>query len=250
MSNQQYTATGYPAPSAASHAAGGYPYAAPPPHPTHYANNANPNPNPNAFYYSAPYGTAQRATYYRRFMVAVVSILIIFATVLFIIWLVLRPRVPQFRMDSLSLSQFNVSSSSSVSGNWTASFTVYNPNSKMHVYYDDLDGGVYYRSELLATNRLPPFDQATKSSRNMSATFVATTAYVDGWVASGINGDRGHGSVKFNLKIVATVHFKAGGWWTRRRFLRVFCDDLPVGISSNSAIGSLTGGPQNCAVGV
>jgi hypothetical protein len=63
-----------------------------------------------------------------------------------------------------------------------------------------------------------------------------------------INGDKGRGSVSFNLKIVADAVYRVGGFRARRRLLRVFCDDLAVGISGNGGSGNLTGGARRCKV--
>jgi hypothetical protein len=54
--------------------------------------------------------------------------------------------------------------------------------------------------------------------------------------------------VSFNLKIVADAVYRVGGFRARRRLLRVFCDDLAVGISGNGGSGNLTGGARRCKV--
>ncbi|GMG98416.1 hypothetical protein Nepgr_000256 [Nepenthes gracilis] len=249
MNGSSRPATGYPVlqnsannpPIGAQSGTTAYPYVAPPPQSNFY-NNINPNP-----YYDPAYAT-RRAAFYRRFIAGMISVFVIFGVVLFIMWLVLRPRVPRFSVISLSVSQFNVSSSSQISGNWNVLFTVSNPNDKLHAYYDTIETYVFYQSQLLAQNELAPFDQGTKSQTNLTAKLVAASAYVDGKALSGINEDRSHGSVTFNLRILALVRFKAGSWRARRRLLRVSCVNLSVGVSSNSSNGTLTGGPRKCDV--
>ncbi|GAB4859832.1 hypothetical protein Ancab_011312 [Ancistrocladus abbreviatus] len=251
MADASRPATGYPAPQNGYPPPGtntAYPYAQqPPPQSNYYYQNNNPNP----YYYNTAYAT-QRATFFRRFVSAFLALLIIVGVILFIIWLVLRPRLPHFQVDSLSLSQLNLSSSA-ISANWDVRFTVSNPNTKMHVYYDSVEADIYYKAEHLAQNQLPPFDQGTKTTTNLTAKLVASSAFVDRWVVSGISGDKKSGSVSFNVRVLGLVRFKAGGWRVRTRWLRVFCGNLPVGFSSSSSIGAngtLTGGPSRCAVGL
>ncbi|WMV36947.1 hypothetical protein MTR67_030332 [Solanum verrucosum] len=38
------------------------------------------------------------------------------------------------------------------------------------------------------------------------------------------------GAIGFNVRMVARVKFKAGAWRARRRFVRVYCKDLSVGL--------------------
>lgn len=84
----------------------------------------------------------------------------------------------------------------------------------------------------------------------MNATLSAANSFVDDRVASGINADRAaRGTVSFNLKLLARVQFRKGGWRLRRRLLRVLCRDVPVTISNNGS-GKMTGGGRDCSVAV
>ncbi|KAA8544330.1 hypothetical protein F0562_022341 [Nyssa sinensis] len=252
-----YPATGYPQPQSNTNpncypsahptystttttAGTAYPYAAPPPQTTYY------NPNP---YYGQNY-TNPRATFLRRLFAILIASFIITGTVVFIIWLVLRPRLPEFRVDSVSLSNFNVSPSSQITGNWDVRFTVRNPNHKITLYYDRIEASVYYKSQPLSDTTMPPFVQDTKNETAVRATFAASSTYVDGWVVNAINQDRTRGRVGFNVRLFSRVRFKAGAWRARRRFLRVYCPDLNVGITSNNAGGTLVSGSRQCRVGI
>ncbi|KAF8009497.1 hypothetical protein BT93_J0484 [Corymbia citriodora subsp. variegata] len=179
---------GYP-PGAHSDAAA-YHYAAPPPQ---YAN----------YQYYAP---DRRTKFLRYFLVAMIAFFVVVGTILFIVWIILRPHYPVFRVESMTLTNFSVSSSSPrVSGDW---LTV------------------------------------------VQASFAAADSYVDNWVVSGINAERPKGAVSFQVRLIALARFKAGWWRARRRVIRVFCGDLPVGLSSNNGTGKLTGGVRDCRVGL
>ncbi|CAH2049773.1 unnamed protein product [Thlaspi arvense] len=231
-----YPATGYPRPPPYSHssAAGtAYPYGAPP---------------PRTAYYQQPY-PSPRATFLRRLFAILVATLIIAGTIVFIIWIVLRPRLPHFQVDSVTLSNFNLSSSSLITGNWDVRFTVRNPNHKLSLYYDNIDAFIYYKGESLAETTLPPFVQGKKNQTAMRATFAASSAYVDKWVVDDINGDKAKGaSVSFNARMLARIRYKSG-LWARRRFWRIYCGELPVSLSANGTGGTLVGGTKECRVG-
>ncbi|PRQ32547.1 hypothetical protein RchiOBHm_Chr5g0047591 [Rosa chinensis] len=84
----------------------------------------------------------------------------------------------------------------------------------------------------------------------VNATFSAANSFVGDRVASGIDADRAaRGAVSFNIKLLARVQFRKGGWRLRRRLLRVLCRDVPVTISNNGT-GMMTGGGRECGVAV
>ncbi|KAL3610948.1 hypothetical protein D5086_001968 [Populus alba] len=237
-------ATGYPvvpngtyqAPPPAGSA---YPYQAPPPHQPTYPYTYNTNQTyPN-----------QRAIFLRRLIIALIIFTGILFTILFICWLVIRPHFPEFRVTSLSISNFNVSSSSStVTGTWNARYQVSNPNKKMKISYNEIQTSIFYKSEVLSRTRIPPFRQGKRNVTDIDVEYGATSSYIGQRTVSQINSDEGRGLVSFNLRIVADAGFKAEGFWTRRRLLRVYCNDVAVGISRNGRSGNLTGGAMRCSV--
>ncbi|GAB4824627.1 hypothetical protein Ancab_007499 [Ancistrocladus abbreviatus] len=259
MTDTSKPAAGYPPPETTSshHPPEGYPppgphsYAAPPPPQSncYYQNN-----QPNPYYYNGAYATAS-PSFFGRFLTALFVVLVTFCMISLIMWLIFRPDLPHFQVDSLIVSQLNFSSSpfSVISANWDVRVTVFNANTEMHAYYDGIEATLYYKSYFLARNQLPPFDQGTKSSTTLTTQLVAMSANVDRLVVSGISSDRESGTVNFNANFLAVVRFKAGFWssWKERwRLLRVYCANLPVGISSNGSNGTMNGGPRKCAVGL
>ncbi|KAK9727058.1 hypothetical protein RND81_05G255200 [Saponaria officinalis] len=242
MTDPTRPATGYPAPPTNGYPQPPHQQQQPPPSSYYY-----PNYNQQQYYLEPP---PPRAVFFRRFMSALVATFIIIGVILFIIWLILRPRVPIFTVDSISLSSLNLSSTappSEISATWTVHFTVSNPNSKLHVYYDQIIARIYYKSSFITQNQLPPFDQPTKNQTAVTAILVASSAYIPPDIVKDFNGDRSKGSVKFDVQMIALVRFKSGGWRARTRYLRVLCDDLPLSVTSNASNGTLSGGSRRCA---
>ncbi|KAJ3703611.1 hypothetical protein LUZ61_007316 [Rhynchospora tenuis] len=259
---------GYPAPPAAAAAppppATAYPYPAPPPHavPYYYANpnqhypaypNPNPNPNPMSGSYAYP---SRNAMFLRRLVMISIAFLLAMGAVTFIIWLVLRPRLPVFSVSSASVSSFNIPTNTSVSLDLSLTFTVQNPNHKLGVQYSDVSTDISYRGELLADSNLSPFYQTKENSTQISAHLVVVGQYVSDDVTKGIQSERGkdNGGVHFQVRFFSWVVFNSGAWRTRRHVLRVYCDDVVVGISSSNSTsgnsGKLLGSPKQCSVSV
>ena len=231
-------ANGYPPPQPGA----AYPYNAP-----YYPNQPYAPP-----YNNQPYRASSSRAFVRTFLIAMIVVFISMGVIIFILWLVLRPRLPEFRVDSLSLTNFS-SSDTSVSGNWDVRFSAYNPNKKLSIYYDTVDSSVFYRTEFIADTRIPPFKQSKRNQTFVDASFAARDAYVDRRALGDINADRTRGTLSFNVKLLARAEFKTGGWRARNKIVRVWCQSLVVSISSSntSASGSgKLGAPKDCQVGL
>lgn len=224
MENSNRPVTGYPAQNSNGYSA----------HPAYY------QPDPTA---------VRRATLLRRVLALVIGLVVIFAAVTFIVWLVLRPQLPQFRVDSLTLSNLTLNNNSLLSVSAAVRLTARNPNHKMELSYDHVLAELYYRSWPLSDTMIPPFSQETKNVTSLTASFAATGHFVDTAAADGLSGERSNGKVGFNLRLLSRVGFKAKAWRTRKRFLKVFCGDLIVGIPANGRPGTFSGGPRQCRVG-
>lgn len=248
---------GYPASGTANPPPSGTGY--PPPSGTAYPYAAAAAPPPNAYYYNNPYqnqnynyeaDSVRRATCLRRIFAFMIGLVVIFGTITFIVWLVLRPQLPEFRVDSFSMNNFTLGNDSLISFTSEIKLTARNPNKKMKLAYDHIETAIYYKSFSLSDTTVAPFYQDTKNETSLTAKFAAAGSFMDKTVVDGINYERGKNGVNFNLRMVSRVRFEAKAWRTRRRFLKVFCGDLIVGLPSNGKSGALTGGPKQCRVGI
>ncbi|XP_051113646.1 NDR1/HIN1-like protein 10 [Andrographis paniculata] len=240
--------TGYPAPNPNGYAANppppppgtAYPYVAQP----YYGNQSNPyyQPDPNA---------VRRATWLRRVLAVAIGLVVVFGTVVFIMWLILRPQLPDFRVDSFSLANFTLDNSSVVSFAAEVRLTARNPNRKLSLSYDQIEALIYYNSWSISDTALPPFSQGTKNDTSLTANFAAVGRFIDDSAVAGVNAERrNNGNVGFNLRMRSRVRFKAKAWRARRRYLGVFCADLIVGFPSNGRPGRMISGPRQCREGI
>ncbi|KAF3953972.1 hypothetical protein CMV_020626 [Castanea mollissima] len=230
-------ANGYPPPQPGA----AYPYNAP-----YYPNQPYPPP-----YNNQPYRASTSRTFVRTFLIAMIVVFITMGVIIFILWLVLRPRLPEFRVDSLSITNFSTSDTS-VSGNWNARLSVYNPNKKLSIYYDAVDSAVSYRTEIVAETRIPPFKQSKRNQTFVDASFAAKDAYVDRRALGDINADRTRGTLYFSVRLLARAEFKTGGWRARNKIVKVLCQSLLVSISPSNSSASGSGkleAPKDCQVG-
>lgn len=251
-------AMGYPPPMGYQHGQPGYP----PPYPGGYPNPNGYNqypytqPPPAAYYNSQAYqGQPQyKSSGFARGMIAALIFIVVFTCMTsIIVWLVLRPEIPGFHVDTFSVSNFNVSSPRFMA-NWEASLTVVNPNTKLKVYVERIQSFIYYQDDdFLASSYVDPLILETKGKAMIRAgltTNSSDTPMVPLWVVEDLRKDRGKGMVTFNLRMAVWSTFKSGSWWTRHVGMRVFCEDLQVsfvGDTGNAALAPATKG-KDCIV--
>lgn len=239
MQDPSRPATGYP-----------YPYPYPnPQQPPAASTNGYPNPgtaypyqNHNPHYAPQP---NPRAVLIRRLFIVFMSFLLILGLILFIFFLVVRPQLPDVYLNSLSVSNFNVSNNQ-VSGKWDLQVQIRNPNSKMSLHYDTFLCALYYHRASLSETRLQPFDQGKKDETVVNATLSVSGTYVEGRLADSIGKERGaKGSVEFDLRMVSYATFRYGAF-RRRRYVTVYCDDVAVGVPVSSGSGKMVGPAKRC----
>lgn len=237
------TVIGYPAQT--SQVAAGYPAA-----PTAYPYAVQP-PSYTRFYQRpvGPTGSRSGSSFLCRLIMAAAALFAIIGVVFFITWLVLKPRLPEFQVDSASVSPLNLTGSE-LTATWNLTLLVRNPNTKLRIYYDSVKASlVYGNGQVLGTTPLAPFFQGKKNETRIRVELSAVDEYVSEDVVTKISGERARGSVGFEVSVFASVMFRTGSWWRSRQcLLRVYCDQVQIGFGTNNGSGSLTGQPGTCEV--
>lgn len=259
-------ATGYPPamgyPSAMGYPPGHHQPGYPPPNYHGYANVHQ--------YNNYPYAQAPPATYYnhqshhhqeayqprgfaRGMFIGLILLLIFMCIGSVIMWIVIRPEIPSFQVDNFSVSNFNALPPNIFTANWDANVTVRNSNTKLKVFFYQIQSFVYYEDdELLASSFLQPFSMDIKTTEAMKAKFWANSTdqiIVETDVVDKLAKDRTTGTVRFSLRMVLWTTLKSGSWWTRHTTMRVYCEDLQVGFVGATGNGNLANGQvMDCTV--
>ncbi|XP_062198084.1 uncharacterized protein At1g08160-like [Phragmites australis] len=207
-----------------------YPYPAPPHHP--------PPPHHHHYPYPPP------PTCLRRLLALVVGAFLLLGAATFIVWLLLRPRTPAFSLTSLTLSRVAYSpANSTFSASFDAALLAANPNSKLSVtYFTPLASASLAPSSPIAVATLPPFSQGPRNTTTLAFRLVADDAYVGPDDAAALKSGGG-GTVEVEVRLMAVAVFDRGGWRTRRRVMRVFCDGVPVVFRGENATEAAFNGP-------
>jgi hypothetical protein len=114
---------------------------------------------------------------------------VVIGLVALVLHLVFHPHPSEFRVESLTLSNFSLASTSSLTGNCDVRFAVPNPSIKMSISYYSIEPTLFYKSVNIqhTTSVVPAVDVELNGSR--SVVLGGRYLYVYRWVVDAINGD-------------------------------------------------------------
>ncbi|PON43336.1 hydroxyproline-rich glycoprotein family protein [Parasponia andersonii] len=209
------------------------PYTNNPPNGQPHPYNPYTQPLPAHYYPNHPYtpaGASGGSAFVRGFLATLIILIIFICLSSIITWLILRPQIPVFHVDSFVVSNLNLSKAD-FAATWEANVTAQNPNHKLKIYFDQIQSFVYYKENFLSSSAVDPLLLETET-RDVMRVRLATNNTVDhlvgNWVVDEIARERNAGVLSFNLRMVVFATFKSGAWWTRHASMKVFCENLKV----------------------
>ncbi|KAL5856480.1 hypothetical protein ACOSQ3_003938 [Xanthoceras sorbifolium] len=132
---------------------------------------------------------------------------------------------PEFEIHSFSVRPINISSSH-ITGEWSIRVSVINPNSNKNyylVYFQEIEAGVFYKECLVN------FDASSEFS-----TLCADSIETD-WSKEG--------KTKFTLVVRSVAKVDPS---QPLQTITATCNEIEVGFSSNSTMGSMVGNVRDC----
>lgn len=188
----------------------------------------------------------------RGLITSLILLFVLVSAACFIAWLALHPRAPVFRVDSLTVSGFNISSPQ-FAPRFNLELVISNPNRKIFFFIDHFGLLVSYRG-------IPLLKSAVDSSTSIKILGKRTSEVEfeldmkklsdkkKRKVLRDIKGDWSRGVVSFQVKVNVRVKFRAGRWLSRQRFVDAFCKDLSVEFLPAKETGKLHDGGRICSV--
>ncbi|KAH0451496.1 hypothetical protein IEQ34_018795 [Dendrobium chrysotoxum] len=145
------------------------------------------------------------------------TLLLITAVIIFVLWLSFRPHRPRFHISSFSAPGLSSGVLRSISFNVSSR----NPNREIGIYYDAISASVFYNNDVLGSSPvLFPFYQPPKNT-------TAVNGEIDQeeltQAAGKIAVDAAGGRVGFRLELSSTIRFKVSTWDSHHHGMHVTC---------------------------
>ncbi|KAG6522900.1 NDR1/HIN1-like protein 3 [Zingiber officinale] len=158
------------------------------------------------------------------------SLVIALGVVILVLWLVFRPNQPKARVETASLTQFDLANSTTLSYNLSFDLTVRNPNRRMSFYYDRLEARAEYDGDRFGFTNLPTFYQGHKNTTVIRTIhFGGTQPMFGDSVDETYRRERSEGFYYIDVKVRAKMRVKV--WIFKLRYNRPHIDctlKLPV----------------------
>ncbi|XP_059623308.1 NDR1/HIN1-like protein 6 [Cornus florida] len=136
--------------------------------------------------------------------------IIIIALLAGIIFLIFRPKLPKYSIDSLRITQFTLNTDNSLYATFNVNITARNPNKKIGIYYEGGSNiGVWYTGTKLCEGSLPKFYQGHRNTTVLDVALTGQTQNANNLLSS-LQAQQQTGSIPLNLRVKVPVRIKLG----------------------------------------
>ncbi|KAK9093740.1 hypothetical protein Scep_025209 [Stephania cephalantha] len=179
------------------------------------------------------HGGFKLSKFYKRLFYGLSTICISVLTLVFLIWLILRPSKPHFYLKQADLYQLNVTTPHLLNSSMQITLVSKNPNERVGVYYDEL--GVYasYKGQQITVGTfIPPFYQGHKDTNLLTASLIGSGLPVAPSLGYDVSRDQTAGRLELSLRVDGRLRWKVGTWVSSRYRFTVECITI-MGFSQN-----------------
>ncbi|PPS01537.1 hypothetical protein GOBAR_AA19137 [Gossypium barbadense] len=171
-----------------------------------------------------------------RIISLIVVLLIILGATIGILYLVFRPQLPKYSIDSLRISDLRLNFDMTLYAKFDVKITANNPNKKIGIYYEK--GGrlsVWYTNSKLCEGSLPKFYQGHQNITKLEVVLTGQTQS-GSTLMSALQEQQQTGQIPLDLKVHAPVAVKLGKLKMRKVKILGECKLVVDSLSANNII--------------
>lgn len=165
-----------------------------------------------------------------------VLILILLGTIGGILYLVFRPKLPNYSVDSLRISELRLNLDMSLYAKFNVRITATNPNKKIGIYYQKGSSlGVWYSETELCRGSLPRFYQGHRNTTVLNVALTGQNQYGRTLMAA-LQEQQQTGRIPLDLKVDVPVRVELGKMKLRKVRIIGGCLLMVDSLSANNLI--------------
>ncbi|XP_004234340.1 NDR1/HIN1-like protein 6 [Solanum lycopersicum] len=166
----------------------------------------------------------------------IILLLIIIAAIAGILYLVFKPKIPQYSVDNLRISDLRLNFDMSLYARFNVRITAVNPNKKIGIYYEKGSHlSVWYKNTQLCKGSLPKFYQGHQNRTVLDVALTGQSEYGN-TLMSAIQEAAQTGRIPLDLKIQVPVSVKLGRLKLRKVKILGDCLLIVDSLSANSLV--------------
>ncbi|XP_047170012.1 uncharacterized protein LOC124838457 [Vigna umbellata] len=218
-----------------------------------YPNDCHPQPQvyhyPAGPYFSDPpthHDTGKNKAFVRGFLIFCCVILTGLFVATLVMALMMHPKLPAYTVNSLSVSNFNASTT--LTADWNTTFSIQNVNDKLNGFLSGFKVDLLHKNDVLAMSYVPDFELDKKEVKRINAKMSSIGFSFLTPDMHEMAKEQASGSVSLILRIASMVEFKSSTFNTRMSLVLAICDGLKVVFQNNTGNGALDNGgkPISC----
>ncbi|XP_047312273.1 NDR1/HIN1-like protein 6 [Impatiens glandulifera] len=137
-------------------------------------------------------------------------ILIILGILTAVFFLVFQPKIPNYSVDRMRITQFNLTNDMNLDASFNVNITAHNPNKKIGIYYENGSHiSVWYIGTQLCNGSLPKFYQGHRNTTVLNLILTGQTQNATDLLQS-LQTQQQTGSIPLNLIADVPVRLKVG----------------------------------------
>eukprot|EP01018_Ginkgo_biloba_P038274 Gb_01970 [translate_table: standard] len=162
-----------------------------------------------------------------------IVVLVIAAVVLYIVF---RPRIPKYSVESIDIKRFNFSKDLSLNSELDLTIRARNPNKKIGIYYGENSRlEVFYSGIKLSSGKIPAFYQGHRNTTVLKAKLQGSNVRFPRETHSSLKTQQTQGSIPLRIKINVPVKIKVGSLKTPKITVRIRCNLAVNKLSANES---------------
>lgn len=154
----------------------------------------------------------------KTLLILFVTVVVLVGLAIFIFWIIVRPTNLKFHVVDASLTQFNLTSDNYLHYDLALNITARNPNKRLGVYYDLVEGKAYYEGQRFATVKIVDFlgpverfYQRKKTSNTFNPVFKGQNLVLLGAdEISDFNSEKNKGVYSIDVKLNMRIRYRLG----------------------------------------
>lgn len=161
---------------------------------------------------------------YKKLFLALSAFLSTISLLILLLWLILRPSKPEFRLKQADVYQLNLIDLHLLNSSIQFTLSSKNPNQKLGIFYDQVQVYAAYKGQQITFGTsLPDFYQAREETNLLTAFLAGTTLPVAPSFGFEVGRDQTAGRFVLNLKAMGYLRWKLGSWVSGRYRFNVDC---------------------------
>ncbi|XP_010450459.1 PREDICTED: protein YLS9-like [Camelina sativa] len=170
-------------------------------------------------------------------LLVIFLLIVIVGAIVGILYLVFRPKVPDYNIDRLQLTRFQLNQDLSLSTAFNVTITAKNPNEKIGIYYEDGSRiSVLYMQTSLSNGSLPKFYQGHENTTVINVEMTGFNQNATSLMTILQEQQRLTGNVPLRIRVTQPVRIKLGKLKLMEVRVLVRCGVSVDSLAANSVI--------------